>query len=116
MNSITRYIRYTIETSMRDMTMPQVLEALEFIYDNHTEAYFKRVYSNIMHDHRLPLANEIYNHGYYNIDWDDLDVIYFREYREAKYRKEQEEREEEEEREREREEEQEEDYTTSEEE
>ena len=99
---------------MKDLTMPQLLEALEFIYDHHTEAYFKRIYSNIMYDHRLPLANEIYNHGYYNIDWDDLDVIYFREYRECKERNEREEveeREAEEERQRQ----EEEDYTTSEE-
>jgi hypothetical protein len=111
MNAITRYIRYSLEISMKDMTMPQLLEALEFIYDNHTEAYFKRVYSNVMYNHRLPLANEIYNHGYYNIDWEDLDVMYFREYREVKERHE---REEDEERERQEQEEQD-DYTTSEE-
>jgi hypothetical protein len=98
---------------MKDMTMPQLLEALEFIYDNHTEAYFKRVYSNVMYDHRLPLANEIYNHGYYNIDWDDLDVMYFREYREVKDKIEQQEQEEQEHQEREAQEE-EEDYTTDE--
>lgn len=105
MNSITRYIRHAIDVSFRDMSEQQLYEALEYIYDNNTEDYFKREYSYMLHDFRLPLANEIFNYGYYNIDWEDLDVLYFREYRELKYKKEEEENEE-----------QEDDYTTGEEE
>ena len=85
MNYITRYVRYAIECSLRDLYDDDLFEALQSIYDTSAETYFLREFGSTYKDTSSTLGKEIYHYGYTNIHWDDLDVAYWRQYREKKF-------------------------------